>query len=125
MTGVQKLGVLLVVLGLLYVGWLRRSSKRASTADPSSGAVASGPAAEQIAGRVRRDASGPPPALVLAWVQGTYVDTTMATSRHDRVAGSWLGSRHLQDAARVLIEVDSLQRIWPGRRWRSPREQHL
>ncbi len=41
MTGVQQLGVLLVVLGLLYVGWLRRSSKRASTADLSSGAVSS------------------------------------------------------------------------------------
>ena len=106
MTGVQKLGVLLVVLGLLYVGWLRRSSKRASTADLSSGAVASGPAAEQIAGRVRRDASGPPPALVLAWVQGTYVDTTMATSRHDRVAGA---KQAVRSPATMVVDDSSVR----------------
>jgi hypothetical protein len=97
MTGVQKLGVLLVVLGLVYalwyVGWLRRSSKRTSIVDLSSGTVVREPAAGQIARRVRHDASGPPPALVATWVQGTYLDTTMATSRHDRVAAAKTAER--------------------------------
>ena len=97
MRGLQVVGVALVVLGLLYavfyVGWLRRSSKRASTADLSSGTVVSAPAADQIARRVRRNPSGPPLPLVLAWVQGTYLDTTMATSRHDRVAEAKLAVR--------------------------------
>ena len=103
-------GVALVVLGLLYavfyVGWLRRSSKRTSIAAPSSGAVAPEPATGQIAARVRRDASEPPLALVLAWVQGTYLGTTMATSRHDRVAAAKVAVR----APATMVVDDSVVR---------------
>ena len=38
-------------------------------------------------------ASGELRALTLAWVDGTYLGTTMAVSRHERVAVSGLGQR--------------------------------
>lgn len=87
MTRVQAVGVLLIGLGLIYAvmyaGWLRRRRKHASAA------VAPEPVA------------APPSARNLARVEGTYISTTMDTSRLDRVAAAGLGVR-----AKATMVVD-------------------
>jgi|GEM_PF-2376623 len=95
MTGVQKLGVLLIALGLLYallyVAWLRRSRQEPPAADRLSGTTATEPAAGPIAGPERPSAAGQPPALARA--VGTYAGTNMASSRHERVATAMFAVR--------------------------------
>ena len=110
MTGVQKVGVLLIAMGLLYallyVGWLRRSREDAPVAGMLSGKAATDPAA----GPEQRSASGSPRALTLAWVEGTYIGTTMAVSRHERVEAAKLAERApatmVVDDGRVRWERD-------------------
>jgi hypothetical protein len=97
MTGGQKAGVLLIVLGLLYalfyVGWLRLSRNGPPAAGMVSGPPATEPATGPTAGSERRAAARPPGALTLAWVEGTYIGTTTAISRHERVAAAGVAVR--------------------------------
>jgi hypothetical protein len=89
MTRLQAVGVLLVALGLiyalLYVAWLRKRRRHASAA---------------IAAERRRTENGPEPAPVVkddrkanVVVEGTYVSTTSAASRLERVTVEGLGNR--------------------------------
>jgi hypothetical protein len=116
MTLAQGVGVLLIVLGLiyalLYVGWLRRSHKNASAASAASAAGAAEPGAaepgpHQMAGHRRTKAAGPPRALTLAWVEGTYLRTTTADTRLGRVAAEGLGVK-----ARATMVVDENSVRW-------------
>jgi hypothetical protein len=110
MTGFEKVGVLLIVLGVLYAllyymrllnyMWLRRSRKDPPAAGRLSGTAAV-PAAGPVAGPERPSAAGQP--RPLAWVEGTYVGTTMASSRHERVAAAKLAG------VRSQVEAGSIQ----------------
>ena len=108
----KVIGVLLIVMGLLYallyVRWLRRPRTDVSATKPLPGPVP-GPAVSQTArtgrpsaadtarpsatGTGRPSAAGSPPALTLAWAEGTYIGTTMAVSRHERVVAAKLAMR--------------------------------
>lgn len=111
MTGGQKVGVLLIVLGLLYVvfyaGLLRRSRKDPAAAGMVSGTAAAESAAGPNARSERRADARPPGALTLAWVEGTYIGTTTAISRHDRVAAAGVAVR-----ARASMVVNDSSVRW-------------
>jgi hypothetical protein len=113
LTVVKAAALLLVVLGvgyaLLYVGWLRRSRQGAHDGDTLTGA---GDSAEQPASQIAgaeptTTASGVSRALTLAWAEGTYIGTTIAISRHERVAALGLGER-----ARASMVVDDSTVRW-------------
>lgn len=85
MTRLQAVGVLLIALGLiyalLYAAWLRKRRRHGSAAvavaEPGNEAGKEPAAAEASAVRA----------------EGTYVSTTTAASRHERVAVQGLGNR--------------------------------
>jgi hypothetical protein len=83
MTRTQAVGVVLIALGLiyalLYAAWLRKRRRHPSAAVAVAGVDGRGRAAEA------------PGAAVTA--EGTYVSTTTAASRHERVAVAGLGNR--------------------------------
>lgn len=84
MTRVQAVGVMLIALGLLYAllyaAWVRKRRRHGSAAV----AVAGDDAAPSAAGAVHDRA---------VRAEGTYVSTTTAASRHERVAVAGLGNR--------------------------------
>ena len=109
MTRLQAVGVLLVALGLiyglLYVAWLRKQRRHTSAAvaagsadtgsgDAASGATGSGDSGSGDTGA--RDSS----AVGQLVVEGTYVSTTTAVSRLERVTVEGLGNR-----ARATLRV--------------------
>ena len=85
MTRLQAVGVLLIALGLiyalLYAAWLRKRRRHGSAAV----AVAE-PGKEPGKERAAAEASA-------VRAEGTYVSTTTAASRHERVAVQGLGNR--------------------------------
>jgi len=89
MTRLQAVGVLLVALGLiyglLYVAWLRKQRRH------TSAAVAAGTRDAGTAGAGDSGASLPEGAQLV--VEGTYVSTTTAVSRLERVTVEGLGNR--------------------------------
>jgi hypothetical protein len=118
--GVQALGLLLIAAGVVYalgyVGWLRRSHRRATAAGRSTdkGIVTdTGTAIEPAAASVTEPLTEPvtepaqPRPLTLAWVEGKYVSTTTAVSRQERVAAAGLGVR-----ARATMVVDDSTVRW-------------
>jgi hypothetical protein len=114
--GVPALGLLLIVAGvvyaLVYIGWLRRARTRATAAGRSTdtGIVTdTGTAIEPAAASVTEPVTEPaqPRPLTLAWVEGTYVSTTTAVSRQERVAAAGLGVR-----ARATMVVDDSTVRW-------------
>jgi len=111
LTGIMAAGALLIVVGvvcaLLYAGWLHRSRRGASAAAMLTDTAATERAASRIVGPEPIAASGLPRALTLAWVEGTYVSTTVAISRHERVAVAGLGER-----ARAAMVVDDSAVRW-------------
>jgi hypothetical protein len=108
MTRLQAVGVLLVALGLiyalLYFAWLRKQRRHASAA---------------IAAERRRTEEGPAdaapalhderPALIVA--EGTYVSTTTAASRLERVTVEGLGNRARATLTVRRGDIDQLVRI--------------
>ena len=83
MTRLQAAGVMLIALGLiyalLYAAWLRKRSRHASAAE---------------AVRAVDSEQGPTPGTASRVVaEGTYVSTTTATSRLERVTVEGLGNR--------------------------------
>lgn len=107
MTRLQAVGVMLVALGLiyalLYVAWLRKQRRHASAAI----------AAERE--RVARDPSLAAPALKDKPTQvvapGTYVSTTTARSRLERVTVAGLGNRAKATLVVTRGSADQLVRI--------------
>lgn len=93
MTRTQAAGVMLIALGLiyaiLYASWLRKRRRHTSAAvaavDGSSLPSGAGGAGDA------RGADDPDPSRVV--VEGTYVSTTAAESRLERVAVEGLGNR--------------------------------
>jgi hypothetical protein len=81
----QAVGVMLIALGLiyalLYAAWLRKRRRH------TSASVAVAPSGEGA------DAVGDEPAGSVVRAEGTYVSTTTAASRHERVAVDGLGNR--------------------------------
>lgn len=81
MTRLQAVGVLLIALGLiyalLYAAWLRKRRRHGSAAVAAAEPGKEPAAAEASAVRA----------------EGTYVSTTTAASRHERVAVEGLGNR--------------------------------
>ena len=107
MTRLQSVGVLLVVLGLvyavLYAGWLRSQRRHATAA---------------IAAERKRteDGSREAPALhderaVQIVAEGTYVSTTTAASRLERVTVEGLGNRSRATLTVNRGNADQLVRI--------------
>jgi hypothetical protein len=105
MTRLQAVGVLLVALGLiyalLYLAWLRKQRRHTSAA-----VVASAGADTDVAdtgvpdtGVPGGSSSGPAGARLV--VEGTYVSTTTAVSRLERVTVEGLGNR-----ARATLTVN-------------------
>jgi hypothetical protein len=94
----QAVGVVLVALGLiyavLYAAWLRKRRRHTSAAV----AVADAPA-PALAGTDRLT------------VEGTYVSTTTAASRHERVAVAGLGNRARATMTVRRAEPDELVRF--------------
>lgn len=97
MTRLQAVGVMLVALGLvyalLYAAWLRKRRRNAS-------------AAIAVERHRSQDGAAPAPALRedrthALVVEGTYVSTTTAESRLERVAVAGLGNR-----SRATLTVD-------------------
>jgi hypothetical protein len=88
MTRIQAVGVMLIALGLiyalLYAAWLRKRRRHTSAAVAVDGDAGEGPG---DAGSL----CGPDPSRVGA--EGTYVSTTVAESRLERVAVEGLGNR--------------------------------
>lgn len=107
MTRLQAVGVMLVALGLiyalLYVAWLRKQRRHASAAI----------VAERE--RVARDPSLVAPALkdrpTQVVVAGTYVSTTTARSRLERVTVAGLGNRAKATLVVSRGSADQLVRI--------------
>jgi hypothetical protein len=89
MTRLQAVGVLLVALGLiyglLYVAWLRKQRRHTSAAVAAGARDAGTPGAG--------DSSASQPAGAQLVVEGTYVSTTTAVSRLERVTVEGLGNR--------------------------------
>ena len=89
MTRTQAVGVMLIALGLiyalLYAAWLRKRRRHTSAAVAVAGPT--GEPRDDVAGSAVR-------------VEGTYVSTTTAASRHERVAVGGLGNR-----ARAVVVV--------------------
>ena len=83
MTRTQAVGVMLIALGLiyalLYAAWLRKRRRHASAA-VAVATPGTGERPEEVAGSAVR-------------AEGTYVSTTTAASRHERVAVEGLGNR--------------------------------
>jgi hypothetical protein len=106
MTRLQAVGVLLVALGLiyalLYVAWLRKQRRHtsAAVAAESRGVKAADGAAESTDGR-QSD--------VVA--EGTYVSTTTAASRLERVTVEGLGNRSKATLTVRRGDLDQLVRI--------------
>ena len=107
MTRLQAVGVLLVALGLiyalLYVAWLRKQKRHASAA---------------IAAERRRTEQGLDTAPVLhderpaqIVAEGTYVSTTAAASRLERVTVEGLGNRSRATLTVRRGDIDQLVRI--------------
>ena len=103
MTGLRAVGVGLVGLGLVYalvyVVWLRRSRSSVDQADvvePATGAEAEGDAA----------GADVPGATTLATAEGTYLGTTMAISRNERVDAPGLG---VSTPATMLVDETSIR----------------
>ena len=107
MTRLQAVGVMLVALGLayglLYAAWLRKQRRHASAA---------------IAAERRRTQEGVEeapalhderPALVVS--EGTYISTTTAQSRLERVTVEGLGNRSRATLTVRRGDVDQLVRI--------------
>jgi hypothetical protein len=127
LTGAQVFGVLLIVLGvlyaLMYVGWLphprwsaslvRRLTGTAAADDDTTGSVDE-PVDEATIKPVHEPTSKPtsapglPRPLTLAWAEGTYLSTSIAVSRHERVpAAAGLGVR-----AKAAMVVDDSTVRW-------------
>ena len=107
MTRLQAVGVLLVAVGLiyalLYVAWLRKQRRHASAA---------------IAAERRRSEDGLDTAPVLhderpaqIVAEGTYISTTTAASRLERVTVEGLGNRSRATVTVRRGDVDELVRI--------------
>ena len=83
MTRTQAVGVMLIALGLiyalLYAAWLRKRRRHTSAAVAVAG-PGTGERHDEVAGSAVR-------------AEGTYVSTTTAASRHERVAVEGLGNR--------------------------------
>ena len=114
MTRVQAVGVLLIALGLiyalLYVAWLRKQRRHTSAAVATDGPRASRAEAAEGAGAAE-PAGTVEPAVAQLVVEGTYISTTTAVSRLERVTVEGLGNR-----ARATLTVsrgnpDELVRI--------------
>lgn len=92
MTRPQAVGVMLIALGLiyalLYAAWLRKQRQHGSATVVTAGRQAAGGA---VTGA--QEASGPGESLRTVAAEGTYVSTTTAASRHDRVVVDGLGNR--------------------------------
>jgi hypothetical protein len=93
-TRTQAVGVLLIALGLvyalLYAAWVRKRRRHRSAAV----AVADGgPGAGGVEGRRPEDRAAKPVQASTLRAAGTYVSTTTAASRHERVAVAGLGNR--------------------------------
>lgn len=105
MTWVGALAVLLIVLGVVYTlvsaRWLPASRHG------TSAALATEPAASRIAGSEPTTAAGLPRPLTLAWVEGTYLRTTMAISGQEPVTAAGPGLR-----ARATMVVDDSAVRW-------------
>jgi len=110
MTRLQAVGVLLVALGLiyalLYLAWLRKQRRHTSAAvvasGPGTGTSAAGTDAahtDTAAGAGGARSTGPAGARLV--VEGTYVSTTTAVSRLERVTVEGLGNR-----ARATLTVN-------------------
>ena len=84
MTRAQAVGVVLIALGLiyalLYAAWLRKRRRHTSAAVAVSD------------GRPRQGLADDTPGTAVT-AEGTYVSTTTAASRHERVAVAGLGNR--------------------------------
>lgn len=110
MTRLQAVGVLLVALGLiyavLYAAWLRKQRRHASAVIAlERERTASG--AQPAAGS--REAAGEARAQVVA--EGTYISTTTAVSRLERVAVEGLGNRGRATLTITRGDADELVRI--------------
>jgi hypothetical protein len=118
-TLLQVLMVLLILAGLvyalMYVGWLPRPHGSASSAgtlaDVGNSAGSANPQSsvgqasesdyDRGDGRVvatdrdddELNAAGSPQSMTLAWGDGTYLSTTIALSRHERVGATGLDTR--------------------------------
>jgi hypothetical protein len=83
----QAVGLMLIALGLvyalLYAAWLRKRRRNTSAA-----VAVAGPRATDGAGGTGEETPG---SVVRA--EGTYISTTTAASRHERVAVQGLGNR--------------------------------
>ncbi|GAB3080834.1 PH-like domain-containing protein [Pedococcus soli] len=90
MTRLQAVGVLLVALGLiyalLYAAWLRKRRRHASAAIVAE-------RERTRSGEVTDDGKEPKAAAARLSVEGTYVSTTTAVSRLERVTVEGLGNR--------------------------------
>jgi hypothetical protein len=86
-----------LIYALLYAAWLRKKSRHASAAEAVRGLGA---------------AQGPTPAAVSQVVaEGTYVSTTTATSRLERVTVEGLGNRAKATLTVTRGDPDQLVRI--------------
>ena len=130
MSRTQAVGVLLIALGviyaLMYLGWVRRARRHQSAAiattprpaPPASTPVATyhldAPSPEAAPAEAQPTEELPlgqfelPIALdTWAEVEGTYVSTTVALSRHERVSAAGLGAR-----AEATMVVDAAGVRW-------------
>ncbi|MGA8980553.1 MAG: hypothetical protein WB473_15695, partial [Pedococcus sp.] len=89
MTRLQAVGVLLIALGLiyalLYAAWLRKRRRHASAAIVAE--------RERTSGGEVSDPQPPKASPAALSVEGTYVSTTTAVSRLERVTVEGLGNR--------------------------------
>ena len=104
MTRIQAAGVMLIALGLiyalLYAAWLRKKHRHGSAAEAVSSAGAAGDASK---------ATSASTAQVVA--EGTYISTTTATSRLERVTVEGLGNRAKATLTVTRGDPDQLVRI--------------
>lgn len=111
MTVVKAVGLLLIVVGVGYAlmvsGWLRRSRRGASDGDKLTVAATEQPASQIDGPEPTATASGLQRALTLAWVEGTYINTTIASTRHERAAAAGSGGR-----TRAAMVVDDSTVRW-------------
>lgn len=103
MTRLQAAGVMLIALGLiyalLYAAWLRKQRRHASAAEAVRGADAADQSPQE------------PPAAGQVVAEGTYISTTTATSRLERVTVEGLGNRAKATLTVRRGDPDQLVRI--------------
>jgi len=114
MTRVQAVGVVLIALGLvyalMYAGWLRRARRNPSAAVAISPTPSSAtPHSATLSSATSRSPTPSSPILTESIVvsEGTYISTTLASSRLERVAAAGLGVR-----ARATMRVDATSVCW-------------